>query len=253
MYPSAVTVTTSPTSDRRVRSVNLPAVWGNVPLRNNNFTGREAHLENLHNLLAREEQAALVSGALYGMGGVGKTQLAVEYVYRYSGVVRPGALRRTGLGAPTTRQSASLPQRAVNFDSWALCSLSVSGCLSQGIEPTRQGRRSCVAARGRLVFLETLARSSTFLASDSAADAEITVMPRQRRPFEPAGRAQRDDGAAAQAPTPPTRSSTLGPQGPRHHSLGNISVEIGISKTSLDRYRARSGRSLQRAVNDGVT
>jgi hypothetical protein len=82
MYPSAVTVTTSPTSERRVRSVNLPAVWGNVPLRNNNFTGREAHLENLHNLLAREEQAALVSGALYGMGGVGKTQLAVEYVYR---------------------------------------------------------------------------------------------------------------------------------------------------------------------------
>jgi tetratricopeptide (TPR) repeat protein len=85
MYPSAVTVTTSTTSERRVRSVNLPAVWGNVPLRNNNFTGREAHLENLHNLLARDEQAALVSGALYGMGGVGKTQLAVEYVYRYSG------------------------------------------------------------------------------------------------------------------------------------------------------------------------
>jgi hypothetical protein len=85
MYPSAVTVTTSPTPERRVRFVNLPAVWGNVPLRNNNFTGREAHLENLHNLLAREEQAALVSGALYGMGGVGKTQLAVEYVYRYSG------------------------------------------------------------------------------------------------------------------------------------------------------------------------
>jgi tetratricopeptide (TPR) repeat protein len=60
----------------------LPQVWGNVPARNMAFTGRDAMVVAL--------REALISGgrsvvqALHGMGGVGKTQLATEYVWRFA-------------------------------------------------------------------------------------------------------------------------------------------------------------------------
>jgi hypothetical protein len=60
----------------------VPRIW-NVPNRNVDFTGREALLDKLHREL-REDGTVLVSArALYGLGGVGKTQVAVEYAYRY--------------------------------------------------------------------------------------------------------------------------------------------------------------------------
>ncbi|HKT00705.1 MAG TPA: FxSxx-COOH system tetratricopeptide repeat protein, partial [Rugosimonospora sp.] len=59
-----------------------PTVWGNVPPRNPNFTGRGELLESLHERLSAGTTAVLPE-ALHGMGGVGKSQLAVEYVYRH--------------------------------------------------------------------------------------------------------------------------------------------------------------------------
>jgi hypothetical protein len=59
-----------------------PPVWGNVPPRNRAFTGRAQLLEDLHRRL-REGTTAVLPEALQGMGGVGKSQLAVEYVYRH--------------------------------------------------------------------------------------------------------------------------------------------------------------------------
>ncbi|WP_461028735.1 FxSxx-COOH system tetratricopeptide repeat protein [Streptomyces sparsus] len=59
-----------------------PPVWGNVPPRNRAFTGRGQLLENLHARL-QEGTTAVLPEALQGMGGVGKSQLAVEYVYRH--------------------------------------------------------------------------------------------------------------------------------------------------------------------------
>ena len=66
-------------------SRRTPAVWGNVPQRNKNFTGREALLDDLHRRMAADlsDVTAVLPHALHGYGGVGKTQLAVEYVYRY--------------------------------------------------------------------------------------------------------------------------------------------------------------------------
>ncbi|HZR40391.1 MAG TPA: helix-turn-helix domain-containing protein, partial [Ktedonobacteraceae bacterium] len=57
-----------------------------VPLpRNQFFTGREEILEALHTQLGVEQAAALTqSSALHGLGGVGKTQIALEYAYRYA-------------------------------------------------------------------------------------------------------------------------------------------------------------------------
>lgn len=60
----------------------LPPVW-NVPhIRNPNFTGREDILSDLRLALTSGEPSAWKQAAL-GMGGVGKTQLAVEYIYRH--------------------------------------------------------------------------------------------------------------------------------------------------------------------------
>jgi NB-ARC domain-containing protein len=63
-----------------------PAVWGNVPQRNRNFTGREELLATLRTGIAGSGQVTAVvpqPHALHGLGGVGKTLAAVEYVYRY--------------------------------------------------------------------------------------------------------------------------------------------------------------------------
>jgi transcriptional regulator with XRE-family HTH domain len=91
------------TSDMRSESVSQPLLsdpgtdllvfalpltstplW-NVPYRRNPFfAGREDLLIFLHDHFTRERTAALTqSHALSGLGGIGKTQVAVEYAYRF--------------------------------------------------------------------------------------------------------------------------------------------------------------------------
>jgi TIR domain len=57
----------------------------NLPARNRNFSGRADLLERLHTHLQAESAAAVVpTGAVHGLGGVGKTELALEFAHRFA-------------------------------------------------------------------------------------------------------------------------------------------------------------------------
>jgi tetratricopeptide (TPR) repeat protein/DNA-binding XRE family transcriptional regulator len=70
--------------DTQEETSDLPVLW-NVPhLRNLYFTGREEILAYLHEALSTRKTVALTQPqAISGLGGIGKTQTAVEYAYRY--------------------------------------------------------------------------------------------------------------------------------------------------------------------------
>lgn len=64
---------------------NFPVFWSLPHPPNPCFTGREEILQKLHSLLAASQSIALTQApALSGLGGIGKTQVAIEYAYRYA-------------------------------------------------------------------------------------------------------------------------------------------------------------------------
>ena len=73
---------------RHLLEASLTAVspyWAIPYPRNRFFTGRDELLKDLHNLLCQNRAAVLTqSFALSGMGGIGKTQTAIEYAYRHT-------------------------------------------------------------------------------------------------------------------------------------------------------------------------
>lgn len=79
-YSAAPATTAEPAGPRFPR--DQPRVWGGVPRRNIRFTGREGPLSDIYHQLNEAEVGAAVV-TLLGMSGVGKTQTAAEYVYRF--------------------------------------------------------------------------------------------------------------------------------------------------------------------------
>ena len=61
---------------------SLPPIWNIPHQRNPNFTGREDELRELRAALTDGHAAAIVP--ISGLGGAGKTQLALEYAYRHT-------------------------------------------------------------------------------------------------------------------------------------------------------------------------
>ena len=80
----------------RIPRGSIPAIWGDVPTRNKNFTGRDDILALLRDGAssrvtavlpepAKNDPDSLVPQGVQGQGGVGKTAIAIEYAHRYSG------------------------------------------------------------------------------------------------------------------------------------------------------------------------
>jgi len=67
--------------------VSTPTMIG-VPHRNPFFTGREPLLAQLHQQLQTTGITALAQAAVHGLGGIGKTQTAIEYAHRFGGSYR---------------------------------------------------------------------------------------------------------------------------------------------------------------------
>ncbi|NGY65940.1 TIR domain-containing protein [Lentzea sp. NEAU-D13] len=72
------------TAELRRDGVSNPQVWGAVPLRNPDFVGRKQLLDQLRQRLLEPGATATLPEALHGMGGVGKTQMVVEYIYQHA-------------------------------------------------------------------------------------------------------------------------------------------------------------------------
>ncbi|WP_326944220.1 FxSxx-COOH system tetratricopeptide repeat protein [Amycolatopsis sp. NBC_01307] len=75
-------VGSSTTRQVRRSGEEVPPVWGSIPPPNPNFTGRGDLLAQLGERLGAGTTAVLPA-TLHGMGGIGKTQMAIEYIYRH--------------------------------------------------------------------------------------------------------------------------------------------------------------------------
>ena len=64
-------------------TAGLRGMWG-VPRRNTQFIGRHAELSALRTALLAGGVGGMTQADLVGLGGVGKTQLAIEYCHRWS-------------------------------------------------------------------------------------------------------------------------------------------------------------------------
>ncbi|WP_155123527.1 MULTISPECIES: FxSxx-COOH system tetratricopeptide repeat protein [unclassified Actinoplanes] len=68
--------------------VAVPAVMRGLPPRNAYFSGRTDLLHRIRDTLQSTSEAAVLPHALQGLGGVGKTQVALEYAYRFSSLYK---------------------------------------------------------------------------------------------------------------------------------------------------------------------
>lgn len=128
-------------------------MYRSIPYRQNyDFYGRERELELLQTALAPRD-GEVVSYGLYGIGGIGKTQIATEFVHRnvsnYDAVFWVNATTQTSI--------------AQTFDDIAVNDLQLSGAHSQNHR------------RNRALVLQWLSETSTILMARGTANADYNI------------------------------------------------------------------------------
>jgi tetratricopeptide (TPR) repeat protein len=79
-----VTISPPATAADSVAPAPSRRLWSSeIPQRNSHFTGRVAELEALRANLVREDRPHPPAQLISGMGGVGKTEIATEYIHRH--------------------------------------------------------------------------------------------------------------------------------------------------------------------------
>ncbi len=87
----------------------LPKVWPEMPARNPHFTGRGETIERLRASLTGGHATAVTQKAtVHGLGGIGKSELAIEYAYRFHTDYDAGAWLRAETPATLAADYAGL-------------------------------------------------------------------------------------------------------------------------------------------------
>ncbi|WP_437839851.1 AAA family ATPase [Sorangium sp. So ce1153] len=208
-----------PGTSEKIRLAELPKVQFRMPLaRNPSFVGRDEELARLHGMLQDVRPGGRRPVMLTGMGGIGKTQLAVEYAFRYEASYRDGAyfvnaagddwrpeLKKLAIalglkaeGAPEAERQLRLvaalgdylrarPEALVIFD-FVETPADLETDRAAGLVPASLGCRVLVTTRRRDARFESI--DVPVLPKDAA----VTLLLSQRRAREPA-----DDPAVARA------------------------------------------------------
>ena len=205
----------------------LPPVWGTVPARNEAFTGRDGMLMRLREGLQGSGRS--VVHALHGAGGVGKTQLATEYAWRF-------ANDYDAIWWVNAEQAERIGEQYAAFAlAWGLVDPTAQ------VGPAVDTLRAYCRSRGKwLVVLDNAVSAREVRDWLLAGPGHVLITSRDPHWPEiwsrrPGGRVrpQRIDRAAARAPANPARR-TREPacRGPRRLALG-----VGPSRGSSLRNR----------------
>lgn len=199
----------------------VTSYWSLPSQRNIFFTGRQAILRQLHMLLSEEQDSpSLRSCALSGLGGIGKTQTAIEYAYRYApnyaavfwanvgteeGLLESFAAIAKTLGLPVhytqKREEVVIPvlDWLATHRDWLLIFDNVEECaLVQRFVPT--SRHGSLLLITRLPTLGTLASCLELQPLSAEESVQMLLSRTGAQPFyRPSALISADEASAAQA------------------------------------------------------
>jgi hypothetical protein len=224
-------------------------IFENVPPRDLNFTGRDARLGELHRLLREgDQQTAVTQAAICGLGGIGKTSLAVEYAHRYgnsyAGVWWAPAEQRTLLVASLASLAARLEPRLAEEANQENAARAALARLSRSTMPflliydnveTPETLRDLLPSTGARVLLTT--RWADW--GGQAAEIKLDVLDRDAAAAFLQKRAGRTDAAGA--------ARLAAALGALPVALDHAGAYCRLTAASFDSYREKIDVRISRA------
>lgn len=114
---------------RPTHAERVPVVWGDIPPKNLLFTGRTELLDQLSARLSDGGATMVLPAALHGMGGIGKTQVVVEYIYGARHAMRRHRLEESAVRVDVVEADSEVRVRLPGWQGY--------GC------PTSSGHPQC--------------------------------------------------------------------------------------------------------------